>query len=238
MPGSLVFGAATSDRVDFGAVTDFDNMSAFTVLGFFYATNVTIGTTTYMFSKRISSGWYVSRINGGPNLRFLWTRSVSNVDFQTNTSPVAINTWYGFAFVIDKAATPIVKAYQYSAGAISAVTFSSTGAGSGTYTAETGNFTVANSADVSPVNAFKGRVGPVALYPGVTLTSSQCLGWFQSPRVMASTCRFWRLGNEGTGSQQDYSGNGNAGTVYGATQGNGPPIGGNWTRRKSLYLRA
>jgi hypothetical protein len=78
--------------------------------------------------------------------------------------------------------------------------------------------------------ALGGALSIVAVFNRV-LSLGEIQSWQFDPRMMAGCVGLWRLGDNGTGTQPDYSGNGNAGTVTSATQADNPPLRRPWRRR-------
>lgn len=89
------------------------------------------------------------------------------------------------------------------------------------------------SNDNAPIN---GSMGPCAIF-NRQLSLGEIHLWQDVARMMMGCAGLWYLGDNGTGTQPDYSGNGNHGTVTGATQSNNPPRRRNWNRQtlRALY---
>ena len=75
------------------------------------------------------------------------------------------------------------------------------------------------------------KIGPVAVFNRV-LSLAELQSWQFRPRMMDGCVGYWHLGFNGTGSQIDYSGNGNHGTVTGATVTAHPPQSAPFGRRR------
>ncbi len=240
--GSLVFGAATTDRVDVGNAALLD-LDPFTWLFWCYPTSLTAGMR--LASTNVSSGSDNKFLNAPgtstDNLRLAVTRATANTNYITNTTPIATkNKWFCVAVTWSSAATPAVTLYVGDlATALTAQTFGTATNGSGALVSETGGTACIGNRTASPVVPWIGRISHHAIFNAV-LSLADCLSWQKLPRktVGANVAKgFWRLGKDGADAIE-YTGLGN-GTVTGATQGDGPPVGGHWTRGTSgLYQRA
>jgi hypothetical protein len=82
--------------------------------------------------------------------------------------------------------------------------------------------------------SFVGRGAILALFNRVLLLP-EIQAWQYRPRNLSGCVGFWRLGSNGTATQPDFSGNGNSGTVTGATVAEDPPLG-KWRRRAHVYV--
>jgi hypothetical protein len=229
MPGSLTFGALTSDRVDVGVAATFD-FDPITVMGWFYATTLTNQRILWAVQGS-TSGSRIMRLSGTlGEVQVQLTRATTNTNFITNTAPVALNVWTFMAFTFNSAASAgqIVNVYKGTLGATPAeCTYGTATDGSGALVAFTGATTSARIGNSNAANAaWQGRIGPVAVFNAELALADVASWWAISRRLVgASTATgFWRLGNEGATTQQDYSGNANTGSTTGATQSDGPAL--------------
>lgn len=247
MPGALVFGAATSDRVNMGSAADIDNLTAHTVIGWFYPTALTSGR--FLFSKADfgqpagQRGGMTIRLSGTTgNLEAVWDRT-GVVQYITNDTPLsALNKWYCVMLTADQGQAQPLRIYTGDLATMLAErTYGTANAGSGTFgTDDTLNFMVGNH-PTGFTSAFQGRIGMIALF-GSVLSLANAQSWQREPRLTlpggVTALRFTRLGKDGADAIE-YSGAAN-GTVTGATQGNGGPYGRSWTRNidSQIYQRA
>ena len=220
---ALIFGAATSDRVDCGSAASLDNFTVATWLAWLYPTTLTSGRRLFEKDATPIKVWLLSGTGG--NLRLQVAQSTSPANYISNVASIATNTWCFVAATYDQAATPRIHLYSGRLGtAVAEDTYGTTTDGSGTATADgAGNLVIGNKSAASFNGAFEGRIAAFA-YVNAVLTLGQIQSWQYHPRSLASTPLFMRLGYAGTGVQPDWSGNGNAGTVTGATVGDDVPL--------------
>lgn len=238
MPGSLIFGAATSDVVDVGSGASLDDLDPFTVLLWCMPTTLTSGRA--LWSKMGTGNKFLRFSDAAGNVQLFVTRAVTT-SYITNTAPLGTtNQWALLAasFSSAQVAGQIVKIYKGALGVPAAAqTFGTATDGSGALTTDnTGNGRWSNMSSLAV--SFQGRIAMGAVF-GAELSLADVQSWQQRPRVTVganAAKAFFRLGNEGVGTQQDYSGNANTGTVTGATQGDGPGF--QQAAPGSLFLRA
>jgi hypothetical protein len=98
-------------------------------------------------------------------------------------------------------------------------TYSSQIDGTGAIVSDAARELVIGNRHATNTNAYQGQLAVVALYDSA-LTLAECEKWRLRPsrNIKAGCLGFWILGNNGsTGTQTDLTGNGNDGTVTGAT---------------------
>lgn len=220
LANSLVFGALTSDRVDCGSGTNLDDIDPFTALMWCYPTTLTTGRALY--DKGVSGQRRLLELaDTSGNLDTIVSRGTANSTWITTSAPLVVTTWCCVAWIFSSAASPCNVFYQ---GTLALPLAASTGTnvdGSGALKSDAaGNLVWGNKAFSTFNVAFRGSLAFGAVF-GAVLTLAQCQSWQRRPRVTVGgnvAAGFWRFGNEGATTQQDYSGNGNAGTTTGATQ--------------------
>jgi hypothetical protein len=227
---ALTFGAATSDRVDCGSAAILDDMTKVTVLAWVFPT--TLATKDICSKFRNAQGGWRFGLNGATgNIEAQFRRATTNVDYISNTTPLATaSQWYGIAMTLDQAVTPVAHMYTRTQmnALVSEVGYGTSNDGSGGFSADAswslfiGNFD--NSAGAN--SAFQGRIAVCAVFARV-LTVAEIAAWFATalddpfPAVMAGCRGLWYPGNEGASKVLDYSGYNNTGTVTGATLSRG-----------------
>lgn len=236
MRGSLVFGAATSDRVDFGSPAALDDLNPFTYLLWVFPTTFTAG-------RRLAAKGAVKSFNlsgTGGAMQVVVART-ANTSYITNTNPLSLNAWNMVAATFDSAAGAgqIVNIYRGTlAAAPTECGYGTATDGSGTPTSDAAdNFFLGNNSALNV--ALQGRIAVAAVF-GVVLSLGDITSWWRTPRktIGANVGKlFSRLGKDGADAIE-YTGL--TGTVTGATQGDGAPLEQPWTRdlQSGLYLRA
>lgn len=218
---ALTFGAATSDRVDCGSGASIDDLNPFTWLFWCYATNNTANRA--LGSKESGSNSKRLRLSGtggsAGNLRVEVVRATTNTDYITNDTPLGtLNTWKCVAITFDSAASAgqIVNIYSGTRSVVLAEsTYGTATDGSGTPSSEAaGSFYIGNRAGLA--SSFQGRIA-VCMIWNRALTLAELIEQQFRPHKTSGCVMFTRVGYNGTGTQPDWSGNGNAGTVTGAT---------------------
>lgn len=224
---AAVFGANTIDKI---ATTDAASIrlteaSLFTWLGWVYITTFTSGRRT--MAKNAQDG------NGGPNMILTGTTefqgnfaaSVVNATATSTGVSLALNTWYCLGMTFDPNAAQQIHLFV---GSLTALMAEVAYAGGSTNIVGTS----ASLADLTIGNwsgtglAFQGRIAHAAQFNRVLTLAEQQQWQFRPARPLTSGCVFLAIpGLVGTGTQPDYSGNGNTGAVTGATVGDHVPLG-------------
>jgi hypothetical protein len=223
---ALRFGAGASDRVDCGSGASMDNITDGTVLAWFYADDVANtfkGLVSKLNSPAASQGWQFNRVAAsGSTLRLIRHRSIGNQIVSSPASQILAGAWnFGAASWDITGGAP--KMYHGTLLAPAADVSTSVTAGSGTQVDDSaGVLTLGNYGNSAIDSAWPGRVALVAVVNRI-LTPAEVQSWQFRPRALRGCVGFWQLGRTGTSTQLDYSGNGNHGTVTGATVAQGPP---------------
>lgn len=235
---ALTFAAGSGDRVDHGSAASLDNLTqtALTVWAWVYRTGE--GADQSVLSKMGAGavGW-LWRLHGGSpsgSMSLLVDRATTDTIYTTSVAVVAANTWTFVAVTYDPAAAPAVRMYSGTlAGAVSEITsfVSPTGNvnGSGTPSADAAfNLYVGN---VQLTNlAFEGRIERGGVVNRV-LTSSDLEAIRLAVIKDCNVADTKLLVSYRNGDVTDYSGNGNTGTITGATVSDGP-----WTSNLATLL--
>lgn len=219
---SLVFGAGNTNRVVAVGSATLDDIGAFTQLCWCYPT--TLNSTRTLICKG-STGFKEIRLSGTTgNLQLTVQRATTSTSFITNSTPLSgLNAWYLVAATFDSAASPVGHIYTgtLSAEAVEAAYGTQTGGSGGVTTDATLDLNIGNA--VGANLAFNGRIA-VAAYIAGALTLGQIIDWQFRPRVIAGTRGFWIPGYNGATNVPDLSGNGNTGTITGATVADHVPL--------------
>ena len=204
---SLVFGAATSDRVNCGSGASLDNLTAFTWLVWVYVTTITSGRT--IMNKAGTGVKNVRLISGGGDplntLDVLVSRATASASTVGSADDVVPNTWQCFGVTYDE--TDGVRIFKGSlTSALVEVTYSYRDVGSGATTADdTGSLILGNNGAFTL--ALQGRLAVVSVIPN-RLTLAQLRAWQFRPRssvdsTINASRLFMHLGLVGTGTQPD-----------------------------------
>jgi len=228
MPGALVLGGATSDRVTVTAAAAINNLDPMTLLTWIYPTTL---SNNRMFGSKVNAGntigWIWLLTGGAPSkLQFNRYRATTGTNYKTPASTVTTSTWQMFATVYDSAAGAgnIVKHYRGVIGT-DAVDVGNDGSptdGSGANTDDsTYDLKVGNG--VNDALAIQGSVAAFAVF-GAALSLADIKSWQKRPRktVGSNTAKlFQRFGKYGT-DVFEYTGLTTA--ITGCSQGNGVPL--------------
>lgn len=225
---SLTFGALTTDNVSHGSGTSIDNLNTKTVLMWVYPTTLTAGRLLYVKSGDADGfNRFVLSVAGTEDeLRLIMTDS--GTQYRTNNANLTVNNWWFVGFTYTDSGTGRVKIYSGSATSpATALTFSLATDGTGSYLSDAAqNLTIGNgdSAGGGGTTPWQGQIGWVGVWNRV-LTLAEIQDQQFNPHITSGNVLFVHEGFNGTGTQYDLSGNGNNGTVTGATGStNGPPI--------------
>lgn len=223
---ALRFGAATSDRVA-GIVTT-ASPAALTFVQAIYPTTFT--SARRLFSRRNASDFGIDlRLSGTTgDFRFTWNHAASGADLITrisNSLPLKLNRWQWIAVCCD---TAINDCRLYSTTSLDApfveVTYGFSGDGSTTGVFDDSGIApiVGNYRDFG--TAFQGSIAIHAILNGsLSLAQLETVRrqWFP---VNSNLRTLYYLGDRSIGTQIDWSGLGNHGTVTGAVPAPGLPL--------------
>ncbi len=228
---SLLFGGATSDRVSIAAAASINDLDPFTYLLWLYPTATT--NARRIFQKALvgdtPGGYKFARLNGtggtSGNIEFTIKRATTDATRITNDRPLnaGLNAWVflacGFA-----SSVPEMHVWTGSLTALATEnTYGTTNNGAGAVTGDNASDLVAGNY-VTANQAFPGRIAVFAVFNRL-LTLAEIRSWQFRPRKIDGCVLFYELGFNGTATQPDWSGNGNAGTVTGATIAAHVPLG-------------
>jgi hypothetical protein len=222
---ALTFGAASSDRVNITNLGGIASNNPFSWCIWLYCTTRT--NNRFIIAKN-STSQRAFRFNGtGANLgnvELIVARSVTASSYITNDTPLTANSWLCFVITYDSSASAgqLIHIYHGSASAaLVESTYGTSTDGSGTIPSDNAMVLGNNSGAAS---AFQGRIAYIAQFNRV-LSLTEGISWQFFPRVMSGCVLFTPIGFNGTGSQIDYSGVQNNGTVTGASlTPDGPPV--------------
>lgn len=222
---SLVFGAATSDRIDVADAASLQTLTTFTILQWAYVTTLTSGRMTARKGTAVSNGWNIGLSGTTGNIRARVGCLTTVSDLITNTTPFAtLGKWVCMAYTW---AGTGVAAHLYFGDLVLPMveaTYGTNTNGSGAQQSDTG-LAVAIGNSPGATVAWQGGIGLTALYNRV-LTLTETESWRQRPTVAMGAVLFHDYDNpaSATGAQFDLSRTKNTGTVTGATIGLRTPL--------------
>lgn len=218
---ALNFTNANSNIVRMTPATNINTLATGSFLMWVYPTNTATTARIFAKSNNVATGWFFSMNDTIGNFRFSMGRSTALTNHVTNSTPFATaNKWYCLAVSWDlngatgqriniytgDLTTPLVEA-----------TYGTAADGSGTQPSDSAvDLAIGNVPSATPNVAFPGYIANTILI-NRTLSIGELISLQYFPRVVSGTVGYWNLGFNGTGTQTDYSGAGNPGTVTGAT---------------------
>ncbi len=224
---ALTFGAVNSDHVNISSAASIDNLTTFTWIEWVYPTTLTNALKLVQKGHNATGGFSLFQLNGtGGNIEMQVRRATTSSDYITSSTPLATtNAWAFVAGTSNTGTTPVHHIYKGTATAKAVeATYGTTTDGSGAQSAEGASepLDVANTAVIN-ANAFKGGIALFAEWNRV-LSLGEIQAQQFAPHVTSGCVVFIWLGANGTGTQGDWSGHLNNGTVTGATVSNNSPI--------------
>lgn len=238
---ALYFGGASSHRVDCGSGTATASV------------NLTTGTMiAWVYMNSVADGRFAARGLFGTSDPSWWASGVNQVDVFINRATAGLNVnatsanlpGFGsgkWSLIAATWNTGGVDADQhlYSGDlttlADEASAYATRTVGSGTVSNNSSRPLILGNAANNAL-ALPGRLHTIQFY-NRQLSLAEIRSWQFQPRNLTGCVGHWRLGDSGTGTQRDLSGNRNNGTVTGATLANNPPLP-RWRRRGAIYVPA
>lgn len=216
-------GGAATDRVNFGSDASLDNLSEITVK--VWIKWDAFSANDRLWNKGVDNAGVVALLNfqlGSDEIRFKRDRATSNTIAVQTSVNYAVDTWY--CIFCTGHPTNLPRVYF---GTLSTIlgesSYSTQTAGSGAISDESASsFLVGNRDELDA--CMDGTIAFVQIW-NTQLSLAECQRHQFHPTVDANTVLHTHLGYNGTGTQADWSGNGNAGTVTGATQTDHVPLG-------------
>ncbi len=220
---ALTFGVGTAERVNHGSATSLDNLpdsaNGMTVLLWTY---VTSRTDARKFASKarasLGAGWQLGLNGTTGNVQMLCERATTDAFRVTNDTPIAANTWIFLAADAKISASPATHIYTgtLTTSAVES-TYGSDQDGSGAYNSDAARDFMGGNIDATTPNlSIPGRIAWIGLWNRV-LTLVEIQEQQFAPHVTSGCVLFSHYGYNGTGTQPDWSGNGNNGTVTSAT---------------------
>lgn len=227
---ALTFGGATTDRVDCGHTSPINDLTTFTILAWVFVTTRTSGRSFFTKGNTGGAGVVTFSLSGTSGaIQSTISQSTSPTVFISSSTPVATNTWTYVAATYDVGASPRQHIYSGTLTAeATEVTYSSSADGSGTKTAEGAVNGLVWGNNLNGASAYaralQGKMARCQYYNRV-LTLGEILVQQFRAKPTNGCVNYLELGFNGTSTQPDWSGNNTNGTVTGATQSDGAPLG-------------
>jgi hypothetical protein len=221
---ALLF-SGTTQRVVVTDSASFQNQAAFSVLMWVKPTTQTVSKRFFRKNvpgdneKELAWGF-----NDANDVDFSVARDSVNANLRTNVN-FANNTWTLFGCTYDETDGGRIF-YQLLGGEVLEATYATRNVGSGATTNDNGSDLIIGNREAFD-QAFQGNIATFhwinkRLSLGEIIQQADNI-WFP---LFPETAIFINLGFNSTGSQRDWSGNGNNGTVTGAVVAAHPPLSG------------
>ena len=202
-----------NSEVSIAADTSIDNLDPYTIMAWCYPTAFSVGDR---IASKHGSINRIFRITSGGGLMLERMRATSNLTYESDGAVLTANTWNFVASRLDTASGGNQGALFIGDRSTLAVepTYGTANDGSGAIDSDASTaLTVGNVGAGSP--NFQGSIAFFAVY-AEALSDAQ-IHVMQFRPMVTSTCRvYMHLGINGTGTQYDWSGNANNGTVAGS----------------------
>ena len=217
VPGALNFNG-TTDQVDFGSAASLDDMMPVTFM-FIYRPTTLDTTFRYLWWKLGTGRSYITHHDS--DLEFARIYSGTNA-FATSTGDIlSANNWY-VTFLVDGGAAVATRIYHAQLGsALAEVSYGIQDTPTGTLTTDAAGSVLVGFRDST--RRFIGDIAVVAVWEEA-FSLDQCIAQYWRVSMTANSQLYSHLGFNGTGTQADWSGKANGGTVTGTTVTSHAPI--------------
>ena len=227
---ALTFSRSSGDNVNIGSggsPRSMDNLTAFTVISWVYLTQDSVAGGLDLWAKgtfaaqdRRTGAFGFSPTN---HISIQVDRATTDANAVSAANPLSLNTWTCVGWTYDESDGPRIFVGTLTSE-MAEVTYDtgSPTVGSGASAGDSGIAMVIGSGTSN--RAPGGRIAVFSMH-NTRWTLAQIQAFQFDPRVLEDSVAFLHLGFNGTGTQPDWSGNGHAGTVTGATQSDHVPLG-------------
>lgn len=220
---ALTFGAASSNRVDCGSAAGIDELLTMTVLALVRPTALTSGRVIVAkkFDTNATAGWRLALQGTTGQLNFN-RRHTSNATSYTSTDNLCapVDTWRWVAATYDEAGGAGARVNLYGAAIHEMLaetgTYATSTNGTGASLADEAQSLIWSNYTDNPSASFQGQMA-FGMIVNRVLTLGELWSLQFNPRPISGCVNFMRFGWNGTSTQADMSGSGNAGTVTGAS---------------------
>lgn len=210
-----------TNRVTLTSASSMNNLSAWTIIYWLKPS-----TNQGILHRQDTTGFRRTSITDSNNISNISGRATTDDQYDTNNASLSTGVWAYIAIVYDSAAATGERFNVYKGTLTSLateLTYGTTTNGSGSVSF-TGDINIGNRASGS--DPFLGDVAIWAQW-SIALTPNQVLGqqYRTRPTVLTGCLTFLEMGFQGTSTVRDWCGQGNNGTITGATYSAHPPIG-------------
>ncbi len=224
---SLLFSNGSTNHVNFGNDATLNDLTAFTWFTWLYHTASTNGRL--IMAKK--PGIKIIRHGGSGSYRLSArvNRATTNTEVDTVNNTYSLNVWQFLAFKYDESGGSRATTINILTGDLSTpateIGYVYTEQGAGSTVVDAADPLVVGNISTSGSAGFPGRIAIVGVIPSY-LTDNQIvtLQWTTKNALGYGAVLYSHLGFNGTGTQPDWSGNGNSGTVTGATVADHVPL--------------
>jgi hypothetical protein len=209
---SLRYGASTSDRISIAQSATVNNLTAWTNIGWFRPSGFGGGGLRMWSKQSTSNQRHAGAVNNGSGtLAHDAQRATDSTAVSTTT--LLLDIWQCVAFTYDE--TDGVRIFIGTHNdPMAEVVYASRAVGSGATEADSANPLFFGNRDTL-ASAFLGQIQEQAHYAR-RMSRDELEAWRRDPSPVGAAV-FIVPGQNGTGTQSDLTGNGNHGTVTGAT---------------------
>ncbi len=198
-----------TDKVVVTQAASINDLDPLTIL--VWTAKTTVASSDRLWNKHASStSRNIVRTTSTTALKFNIEQVTTNCEYDTSDAIFdTVGKWVFVAFVYDGGATPRMHIYHGSLTALAAeASYAAEADGAGARTSDSADLHIGTNR-----TAEGGWEGDIAIFQieGRAMTLAECQNWQFRPRVLADTRLFLHLGFNGTGTQPDWSGNGNSG---------------------------
>lgn len=226
---SLTFADGSSDRVNFGSASSIDNWSVLTFCAWIKPSALTTNRDIFSKSGRGEKRFRVVNFVGAGQISATINRATVAAEFDSVASTLSSGVWTFLCLRYNEggSAGNVINGYKGTlTSPVAEISYDFRDAGSGgTVADDTKDLLIGNNDSLA--NGFPGQIAAF-FYTNTALSVAEMEMLRQHPFKYGSAMKiFSHLGWSavGTGTQPDLSGNGNNGTVTGATQSSHVPIG-------------
>ena len=216
-PASLVFGAATGDRVTMVGASDISGFPNFSFGLVLKATTLTANNVIASKSNDTTRGWQLYIVNATGDVGLFLFGSVSSLEYDTSGGPIHLNKWQYVVATIDTALGAALKIRFYISADLGSplVEVPKTVVGEGSsLVVDTAADTLNWSNIAASTLAFQGNIALAWYAPGTVYSLQNLQAWRNNPlRPFRDMKVFTVLDRASGGPLYDQTGNGHYATV-------------------------
>jgi len=220
---ALLLGASTSDVINHGQNTGIDDLDPFTWIGWFNINTFTDGRKIITKDQN-RKVFQISGTDG--DMAVVVARATTNAQYVVSGTPLTLNTPQLIALVYDSGAgaNEVINIYTGTlAVSASEVSYGSIEDGDGA-TLDDNFLDLHVGNDSGAILALQGDISHFSVF-NRAFSLNEVISWQWRPRVSSGCGLFSIYGFNAAGTQPDWSGSNNPGTVTGATVTNHVPLG-------------